>query len=261
MENCTVTMLLTRIAPESVSHCILYREGWHHCFNLILSTNSWLAILLQLPLSTMIWHNLSLTIPRVWKRLCHWLFSSLPTFTLSTQREMKQLLSSTSAWMSFSLPLNTSSGYLSYSWSLADSHSLFSLTIIVLRLGHSAAIWPHPWYLWHLISWLLAVDVADVASMVAIGRLLSEHGAGEEAEDDAALEVELGKELLGAALWERPLEKDVFGCCWRYGTAENDLPGFSCWIFLSVCIAWSTWSCKLLYGNISTNPEISALRP
>jgi hypothetical protein len=44
------------------------------------------------------------------------------------------------------------------------------------------------------------VDVANVASMVAIGRLLSEHGAGEEAEDDAALEVELGKELLSAAL-------------------------------------------------------------
>jgi hypothetical protein len=105
------------------------------------------------------------------------------------------------------------------------------------------------------------VDVVDVALVVVAGRLLSEHGAGEEAEHGAALEVGLGKELLGVALWERPLEKDVFGCCWRHGTAENDLPCFSCWIFLSVCIAWSTRSDKLLYENISTNPEISALRP
>jgi hypothetical protein len=44
------------------------------------------------------------------------------------------------------------------------------------------------------------VDVADVAPMVAAGRLLLERGAGEEAKDGAALEVGLGKELLGAAL-------------------------------------------------------------
>jgi hypothetical protein len=44
------------------------------------------------------------------------------------------------------------------------------------------------------------MDVVDVAPMVVAGRLLSEHGTGEEAEDGAALEVELGKELLGAAL-------------------------------------------------------------
>jgi hypothetical protein len=44
------------------------------------------------------------------------------------------------------------------------------------------------------------VDVADVAPVVVAGHLLSKRGAGEEAEDGAALEVELGKELLGAAL-------------------------------------------------------------
>jgi hypothetical protein len=44
------------------------------------------------------------------------------------------------------------------------------------------------------------VDVADVAHVVAAGCLLSKRGAGEEAEDGAALEVELGKGLLGAAL-------------------------------------------------------------
>jgi hypothetical protein len=54
------------------------------------------------------------------------------------------------------------------------------------------------------------VDVADVAPMVAAGRLLSERGAGEEAEDGAALEVELSKELFGATLSARHLEKDVF---------------------------------------------------
>jgi hypothetical protein len=43
------------------------------------------------------------------------------------------------------------------------------------------------------------VDIADVAPVVAAGRLLIECGAGEEAEDGAALEVGLGKELLGAA--------------------------------------------------------------
>jgi hypothetical protein len=37
------------------------------------------------------------------------------------------------------------------------------------------------------------MDVADVAPVVAAGRLLSEHGAGEEAEDGAVLEVGLGK--------------------------------------------------------------------
>jgi hypothetical protein len=56
------------------------------------------------------------------------------------------------------------------------------------------------------------VDVADVAPMVAAGRLLSERGAGEEAEDGAALEVELSKELFGATLSARHLEKDVFAC-------------------------------------------------
>jgi hypothetical protein len=44
------------------------------------------------------------------------------------------------------------------------------------------------------------MDVTDVALVVAVGCLLSERGAGEEAKDGAALEVGLGKELLGAAL-------------------------------------------------------------
>jgi hypothetical protein len=51
------------------------------------------------------------------------------------------------------------------------------------------------------------MDVTDVALVVAVGCLLSERGAGEEAKDGAALEVGLGKELLGAALWKRPLKK------------------------------------------------------
>jgi hypothetical protein len=44
------------------------------------------------------------------------------------------------------------------------------------------------------------VDVADVAPMVAAGHLLSKRGVGKKAEDGAALEVGLGKQLLGAAL-------------------------------------------------------------
>jgi hypothetical protein len=44
------------------------------------------------------------------------------------------------------------------------------------------------------------MDVADVAPIVVAGRFLSERGVGQEAEDGATFEVELGKELLGAAL-------------------------------------------------------------
>jgi hypothetical protein len=44
------------------------------------------------------------------------------------------------------------------------------------------------------------VDIVDVALVVAAGCLLSECGAGEEVEDGAAIEVGLGKELLGSAL-------------------------------------------------------------
>jgi hypothetical protein len=145
---------------------------------------------------------------------------------------MKQLLSSTSTWISFSIPLNTSSGYSSYSGSLGDSHSLFSLTIIVLRLGHSTVIWRRLWHLWHVISRVWAMDVAHVAPMVAAGRLLSERGAGEEAEDGATLEVGLGKELLGVALWKRPLEKRCI------------------WLLLTPWYCWK-WSTMLLLLNFS----------
>jgi hypothetical protein len=42
--------------------------------------------------------------------------------------------------------------------------------------------------------------VDDVAPVLAAGRLLSERGVGDDAEDGAALEVGLGEEFLGAAL-------------------------------------------------------------
>ena len=97
MEKGMVTILVTCSGPHSLSHCILYGDGWRCCFNPNLSTNYWLAILLKLPLSTMILHNLSLIVPRVWKRLCRCPFFSFTAVTLSTCREMKHLSSPSSS--------------------------------------------------------------------------------------------------------------------------------------------------------------------
>lgn len=81
---------------------------WHHCFSPILSTNSRRAILFQLPLSTMIRHNLSLIMPLVWKRLCRCPFISCTTLTFNTRFQMKKLFLPTSGRISFSLLLDSS---------------------------------------------------------------------------------------------------------------------------------------------------------